>query len=260
MALSRTYLTVNGKIRSEQRSGESGSRDYVLDGSGSVVGVYRNGWLQPDGCYEPYGEINTQWNMGIDGYRFTWGGGFGYRQTGLAYSSVYVRARHYSNKNAAWLSVDQLWPQEMPYGYVGGRVPGSVDPTGLNPCLTSKDCECVPYHREDKDQKRYESPKELLYKFGTKVYIAYQDNSEIWVNRHCDWTRKRVSRVRIVIIDKNDLMKILCTKLVGKGCEKACQAAFFAIFKIKNPLVDAFCGSLCSMVDTDNICESVLPA
>jgi hypothetical protein len=130
MALSKTYLTVNGKIRSEQRSGESGSRDFVLDGSGSVVGVYRNGWLQADACYEPYGEIYTQWNMGIDGYRFTWGGCHGYRQTGLAYSSVYVRARHYSNKDAAWLSVDQLWPSEMPYGYVAGRVPGNVDLSG----------------------------------------------------------------------------------------------------------------------------------
>jgi hypothetical protein len=122
---------VNGKIRSEQRSGESGSRDFVLDGSGSVVGVYRNGWLQADACYEPYGSIYTQWYMGTDGYRFTWGGGFGYRQTGLAYSSVYVRARHYSNMDAGWTTRDPLWPSEMPYGYVHGRVPGNVDPSGL---------------------------------------------------------------------------------------------------------------------------------
>jgi hypothetical protein len=139
MALLKSYLTVNGKIRSEQRSGESGSRDYVLDGSGSVVGVYRNGWLQADACYEPYGSIYTQWYMGTDGYRFTWGGGFGYRQTFTEWSSVYVRARHYSKAVGSWLSVDPLWPSEMPYGYVEGRVPGSVDYWGMqtdpnNPC------------------------------------------------------------------------------------------------------------------------------
>jgi|GEM_PF-2862566 len=100
-----TYLTVNGKIRSEQRSGESGSRDYVHDGSGNVVGIYRNGWLQADASYDPYGELYTQWNMGNGGYRFTWGGAWGYRQTFTEYSSVYVRARHYSRAVGSWLSV-----------------------------------------------------------------------------------------------------------------------------------------------------------
>ena len=131
MAMTTTYMTVNGKIRSEHRAGEAHSRDFVHDASGNVVGVYQNGWLCADAAYEPYGGIYTQWNMESGGYRFTWMGGWGYRQTLAEWSSVYVRARHYSRSIGSWLSVDPLWPDEMAYGYVEGRVMTGVDYWGM---------------------------------------------------------------------------------------------------------------------------------
>ncbi len=129
MAMSKTYLSVDGRIMSEHRAGEASSRDYMHDPSGNVVGVYQNDYLVADAAYDPYGDILDSWNM--SSYKFTFAGAWGYRQTGLAYSSVYVRARHYSPLDGGWTTRDPLWPSEMPYGYVEGRVPGGVDYWGL---------------------------------------------------------------------------------------------------------------------------------
>ena len=123
------YYTVNGKIRGQHVLGEAEGKDYLLDASGNLVGVYQGDYLKADASYDPFGNILDSWNISF--YNFTWAGGHGYRQTGLAYSSVYVRARHYSNLDGGWTTRDPLWPSEMPYGYVRGRVPGSVDPSGM---------------------------------------------------------------------------------------------------------------------------------
>jgi hypothetical protein len=125
------YMTVNGKICSEQRAGEAHSRDYVLDRLGSVNQIYQNGWLIADSCYDPWGEALVSWNMDSS-YKFTWMDGWGYRETGLEWSSTYVRSRHYSYKAGAWISRDSLWPSEMPYGNVGGRVTSAVDYWGIH--------------------------------------------------------------------------------------------------------------------------------
>lgn len=131
MAMTRTYLTMNGKIRSEHRSGEAHSRDFVHDASGNVVGVYQNGWMLADAVYDPSGGLYSQWNMDAHGYRFTWMGAWGYRRGSVPWSNVYVRARHYSKHDGAWTSVDPLWPDEMAYGYVEGRVMTGVDYWGM---------------------------------------------------------------------------------------------------------------------------------
>ena len=123
------YYTVNGKIRGQHVQGDAEGKDYLLDASGNLVGVYQGDYLKADAAYDPFGNILDSWNISF--YNFTWAGGHGYRQTGLAFSSAYVRARHYSNMDAAWTTRDPLWPSEMPYGYVEGRVPGSVDPSGM---------------------------------------------------------------------------------------------------------------------------------
>lgn len=44
MVLSKTYLSVDGMIYYEQRSGEANSRDYMHDPSGNIVDAYRVGW------------------------------------------------------------------------------------------------------------------------------------------------------------------------------------------------------------------------
>jgi hypothetical protein len=95
-----------------------------------VCSLVRDGSYKVDVAYDGFGNVLDSWNMSTY-TNFTWGGGHGYRQTGLAYSSVYVRARHYSNMDAGWTSRDPLWPQEMPYGYVNGRVPSGVDYWGM---------------------------------------------------------------------------------------------------------------------------------
>jgi len=129
------YYSIDGQILGQQVLGEAEGKDYLLDASGNLVGVYQGDYLKADASYDAFGNILDSWNISF--YNFTWGGGHGYRQTGLAYSSVYVRARHYSNLDAGWTTRDPLWPSEMPYGYVNGRVPGGVDPSGMGPksCL-----------------------------------------------------------------------------------------------------------------------------
>jgi RHS repeat-associated protein len=122
------YMTVNGQIRSEHRSGEAKSRDYVHDALGNVVAVFQDDWPVAMASYDPSGEFLTSWNM--SGYKFTWNGSHGYRQTGLEWSSTYVRARHYSFMDGAWTTRDPLWPREMPYGYVEGMVMSASDPSG----------------------------------------------------------------------------------------------------------------------------------
>lgn len=133
------YKTVNGQLRGEKRSGKSHSRDYVSDGLGNIVGVYQNGWLCADGCYSPYGGLYSGWAIDSDGYKFTWLGAWGYRQTGRTWPKVYVRARHYAPLSGSWTTVDPLWPSEPAYGYVGGRAMDAVDPSGTI-VYTSKNC------------------------------------------------------------------------------------------------------------------------
>ncbi|MBX3114162.1 MAG: hypothetical protein KF836_06310 [Fimbriimonadaceae bacterium] len=139
MALSRTYLTVNGQIRSEHRSGETQSRDYMHDALGSVVVVYQNNSFVADGSYSCLGRLESgSWNIAAQGYKFAWNGGHGYRQTGVEWSSTYVRARHYSFMDGGWTTIDPLWPFQMPYGYVKGRSMSRVDPSGMLGCRVTK--------------------------------------------------------------------------------------------------------------------------
>jgi len=128
------YYSIEGQILGQQVLGEAEGKDYLLDASGNLVGVYQGDYLKADASYDAFGNILDSWNISF--YNFTWGGGHGYRQTGLAFSSVYVRARHYSNLDAGWTTRDPLWPSEMPYGYVNGRVPGDVDYCGMASIIT----------------------------------------------------------------------------------------------------------------------------
>ncbi|QYK54619.1 MAG: hypothetical protein KF824_06885 [Fimbriimonadaceae bacterium] len=135
MALSKTYYSINGQIRGEHRSGEANSRDYMHDNLGNVVAVFQNDWEIAEASYKPYGEMISNWNFGSHGYRFAWNGGNGYRKTNMAYVTHYVRARHYSEVMGTWTTRDPLWPQEMPYNYVEGRVMSAVDYSGMVPKL-----------------------------------------------------------------------------------------------------------------------------
>jgi hypothetical protein len=75
--------------------------------------LVRDGSYKLDVAYDGFGNVLDSWNMSTF-TNFTWGGGFGHRQTRPAFSSVYVRARHYSYPGVAWTTRDPLWPSEMP--------------------------------------------------------------------------------------------------------------------------------------------------
>ncbi len=123
------YDTVNGKIRTKWTGERPGSQAVFHDPLGSVVGIYEDGWLKADRVYDASGETRAEWN---DVGTFGWVGGHGYRETRREWVSHYVRARHYSYMTGGWTSVDPLWPSEMAYGYVAGRVLSSFDFSGTD--------------------------------------------------------------------------------------------------------------------------------
>jgi RHS repeat-associated protein len=126
-----TFITANGRIRRRITTDEEKVTEQVAvvtNALGSVVATYKDGWLTADRGYDPYGETRAEWN---DVGRFGWVGGLGYRETRREWVSHYVRARHYGSPMGMWTSVDPLWPSEPAFGYVGGRIVKSRDPSGL---------------------------------------------------------------------------------------------------------------------------------
>jgi len=80
--------------------------------------------------YWPYGEVRTTTGVAsATPFQFcgTWGYYTDPMGTNLPY---YVRARYLRHDLGRWQTVDPLWPQEMPYGYVEGRVLARTDPSG----------------------------------------------------------------------------------------------------------------------------------
>jgi hypothetical protein len=126
------YMSVNGQILSETTNGETTL--YGTDALGNVVNTANHKCeVLNTYVYKPYsGEVWVKTGSSPDP-KFLWVGSHGYRQTGLHYKflSAYVRSRHYQGPTASWTSVDSLWPSEMPYGYVDGRVMAGVDPSGM---------------------------------------------------------------------------------------------------------------------------------
>ena len=112
-------------------SGPNGKVDYLTDALGSVTTtVNGTGAVLNEYRYKPYGAQLSKTGTAPDP-KFTWVGSQGYRQTGLAHSDVYVRARHFSNEEGIWTTKDGIWPREHPYNYVNGRSTTSADPTGF---------------------------------------------------------------------------------------------------------------------------------
>ncbi len=144
----------------------------------------------------------------MSGKTFTWLGGWGYRQTGVEWSSVYVRARHYSPGLSNWTSVDPLWPAEMPYGYVEGRVMTASDPSGMKPMS---------------------SPYTGGLNYGCNSYPCCGSNTWYWQNE-CEKTGRRfeccAARVSKGICTTVHLAKFNCDTygcfdvLPGSGLDK----------------------------------------
>lgn len=128
----RNYVSVDGEILGHYDQGSSKSSVmYVRDGLGSVVTtVDVDGAVLNTYRYKPFGDWSRASGAAPDP-RFLWVGTYGYRRSDSPrWSGYYVRARHYSSADAAWTTIDPLWPSEMPYGYVNGWVLQGYDGSG----------------------------------------------------------------------------------------------------------------------------------
>ncbi|NBX95157.1 MAG: hypothetical protein EBQ88_00040 [Betaproteobacteria bacterium] len=126
MPMTERFYSVNGQMMGYESGGVK--KDFLTDHLGSITAeIDQTQTRTYDTRYSAYGRNN--WSTGT-GCGFGWVGSYGYRETGLAQMSHYVRARHYSYITGNWSTVDPLWPSESAYGYVNGRATTDMDPTG----------------------------------------------------------------------------------------------------------------------------------
>jgi len=124
------YYSVDGEIYGE-RAGTGARTDYQRDALGSVTGTTDSaGAVVNTYRHKPYGSQLAKTGTGPDP-KFLWVGTIGARETGLAHSSHYIRARHYAQEEGNWTTVDPLWPREPAYGYVNSSPANFIDPQGL---------------------------------------------------------------------------------------------------------------------------------
>lgn len=135
------YNTYNGRIRSETTAGVITS--YLTDALGSVTAtVSQSQAVENTYRYKPYGATLAQTGSNPNP-GFLWTGDTGSRPTGLAQSGQYNRLRHYSETVGGWTTTDPLWPPQLAYTYVGGRVVTTIDPSGLQSQPVSDFNACV---------------------------------------------------------------------------------------------------------------------
>lgn len=116
MALSKRYYSVNGEMLYEKGVSRV---DYLPDALGSVTATTTPGspsTVENTYRMKPYGSTLVKTGAGADP-RFRWLGAAGYRRTNLFRPGVYVRARHYSQEDGRWTTVDPLWPTQPRYSY-----------------------------------------------------------------------------------------------------------------------------------------------
>jgi len=122
------YFSANGRLLGE--NGPNGRVDYLTDALGSVTTtVNGSGAVLNRYRYKPSGALLSKTGTAPDP-KFTWVGSRGYRQTSLAFSDAYVRARHFSSLIGCWSSVDPRWPMQRPYSYVVSNPSTGVDTAG----------------------------------------------------------------------------------------------------------------------------------
>jgi len=123
-----SYLTVEGEILSETRSGVEA--DFIPDPLGSTAALLNSSQTITDTfTWWPYGEQRSH----PTGSSIT---PFGYIGTSGYYADVqserlYVEAREFRPKLTRWQTVDPLWPIQSAYVYVDSAPTTSIDPSGL---------------------------------------------------------------------------------------------------------------------------------
>jgi len=127
MAMSVTYMTIDGELVAEKRGGVVTT--YVPDTQGSLVQCHNStGTKVYEAWYWPYGEVRQTFALGPKSNSWGYIGLKGYL-TDLA-NLLYVRARYYRPDLTRWQTVDPLWPRMSAYLYCGTRPNQLTDPSG----------------------------------------------------------------------------------------------------------------------------------
>ncbi|HMS56857.1 MAG TPA: RHS repeat-associated core domain-containing protein [Fimbriimonadaceae bacterium] len=126
----KRYVSINGRLRGEITAGVR--TDYLTDAIGSITGtVDEGGKVINTYRYKPYGGRLAKTGTGADP-SVQWTGDTGSRVTNLNRAEQYNVHRHYGTQQAAWTSVDPLWPSELAFVYVGSNPVCRTDRLGLN--------------------------------------------------------------------------------------------------------------------------------
>lgn len=122
---------VNGQLVEENRGGTVTT--YVSDTLGSVIQTRNAAGTQTSSTeFWPFGErrAGTGTNPSPWGFCGIWG----YFRDAL--TRYYVRARVLRVDLARWLTVDPLWPVQMPYNYANSEPIGRIDPSCRESCTS----------------------------------------------------------------------------------------------------------------------------
>ena len=96
-----------------------GSVTGQTDSTGASVGTYR---------WKPYGSSLS--TSGVASGKYGWTGNTGSRAIGLSFTEQYNRNRYFSTTTKQWTTRDMLWPNQLPYNYVGSNPASYLDRTG----------------------------------------------------------------------------------------------------------------------------------
>ena len=120
------YTTFGDEIVYENRAGTESA--YMRDPLGSTAALLNSSQTQTDTFfYWPFGEQRVR--TGTTQIPFQFIGTLGY-YLDIANTWIYVRARHIVPLLGRWLTVDPLWPDQLPYAYAESRPTVLVDPSG----------------------------------------------------------------------------------------------------------------------------------
>ena len=129
MAMTVRYLTIDGEIVSETRSGVR--NDYIPDPLGSTAALINSTHTITDTfLWWPFGEQRS--HVGSSVSPFGYGGTLGY-YTGSSGRNVCLPARTFGQRETCWLTKDPLWPFESAYIYSQNNPVNFVDELGMSP-------------------------------------------------------------------------------------------------------------------------------
>ena len=125
MAASVVYSTFGGRVLAENRGGVI--RQYLPDPLGNTAALAdTTGAITDTYTYWPYGEVRT--HIGTSTSPLTFLGTLGYFVDFV--KQLYVRSRHLRVDLTQWITLDNLWPIELPFAYCSAMPQSLTDYSG----------------------------------------------------------------------------------------------------------------------------------